>query len=101
MRQWRKAHPENAEQNRRSAHASRERRLEEVRAYDRARGYRVYDPEKVRARKAASLIPRKECEVEDCSALGERHHDDYSKPRDVRFLCRKHHGEIHRKLVIA
>lgn len=36
-----------------------------------------------------------------CEVCGEKkvdaHHDDYSKPLDVRWLCRKHHAEHHTK----
>jgi hypothetical protein len=39
--------------------------------------------------------PCEVCGVEPAQA----HHDDYSKPLDVRWLCRKHHGEQHRKYV--
>jgi hypothetical protein len=39
---------------------------------------------------------RQPCEV--CgSEPAQAHHDDYSKPLDVRWLCRKHHLEHHGK----
>lgn len=34
------------------------------------------------------------CEV--CGAVAEMHHDDYSKPLEVKWLCRTHHRELHR-----
>lgn len=34
---------------------------------------------------------------EDCGSVeAEAHHDDYSKPLDVRWLCRQHHADYHR-----
>lgn len=42
------------------------------------------------------LIERKPCE--QCGAVpADGHHDDYDKPAVVRWLCRKHHRELHRK----
>jgi len=39
-------------------------------------------------------ITRKPCEV--CgSGDSQKHHDDYSKPLEVRWLCRAHHLELH------
>lgn len=39
-------------------------------------------------------IKRKPCEV--CgSGKSQMHHDDYDKPVDVRWLCKKHHLDIH------
>lgn len=39
---------------------------------------------------------------EPCCICGdpktEGHHDDYSKPLYVRWLCKKHHDEVHREL---
>lgn len=39
---------------------------------------------------------------EKCFVCGkekaEAHHDDYSKPLEVRWLCKKHHAELHWKL---
>jgi len=69
-------------------------------------------PERVRARSAANhairdglLIPQP-CEVCGEFLLGDggrrlvdAHHDDYSKPLDVRWLCGEHHAEHHRALL--
>lgn len=41
-------------------------------------------------------IERQPCEV--CGRKGQGHHDDYSKPFEVRWLCPKHHAEHHVKL---
>ena len=43
-------------------------------------------------------IVKQPCEV--CGTLEnvEAHHDDYSKPDDIRWLCRDHHRELHRIL---
>lgn len=43
------------------------------------------------------LIEKAPCEV--CgSAEVDAHHDDYDKPMDVRWLCRRHHQAEHRRL---
>lgn len=40
-------------------------------------------------------LTRQPCEV--CGAQkAQAHHEDYSKPLDVRWLCTKHHAEWHR-----
>ena len=43
------------------------------------------------------LIVREACEV--CGADDtDGHHEDYQKPLDVRWLCRRHHKAEHRRL---
>jgi len=42
-------------------------------------------------------IQRKPCE--QCGApKSEMHHEDYTKPLQVRWLCRKHHMELHGRI---
>ena len=54
------------------------------------------NPEKVRAHVIARKILRQQCEVKDCMKLGVRHHEDYTKPEDITFLCDQHHKDIGR-----
>lgn len=70
MRRWRKTHPLTPGQ----------------RMKDNARSYAgVY----LRRGK----LTRRPCEV--CGEAAQMHHEDYSKPLSVRWLCRAHHLELH------
>lgn len=44
--------------------------------------------------KSGSLT-RERCEEPICLEMGEAHHDDYSKPLEVRWLCKTHHEFAH------
>jgi hypothetical protein len=46
------------------------------------------------ARRAGDLAVSAPCEI--CDVPGEAHHEDYSRPLDVRWLCRMHHMWLHR-----
>lgn len=71
-------------------------------AHQRAhRKFVALNPTKRRAHFAVSnalrdgKLARQACEV--CGAeKAQAHHDDYSKPLDVRWLCTTHHAEWHR-----
>lgn len=39
-------------------------------------------------------IEKGKCEI--CGAKAEAHHDDYSKPLEVKWFCLKHHREYHK-----
>lgn len=41
-------------------------------------------------------LVRKPCEICKTIESVEAHHDDYAKPLDVRWLCKKHHAEHHK-----
>lgn len=78
--------------------AHRQRHPDRLRA--RQRAYREANREKIRARAAVARavargdLERQPCET--CGARAEAHHDDYSRPLDVRWLCPIHHAEHHR-----
>ena len=90
----------------------RNRNLESVRAYDRARGsrmtvddlrnYRKKNPEKHRAHQLVrnainrgDLVRPSVCESCDQNGYIEGHHDDYSQPLVVRWLCAACHKQHH------
>jgi hypothetical protein len=55
---------------------------------------------KVRLALSSGKLTREACEV--CGTNGgHAHHDDYSEPLNVRWLCRRHHDELHREAVAA
>ena len=69
---------------------------------------RATHPDKNRARHAvgravrSGLLVRGPCEVCGTTANVQAHHDDYSKPLEVRWMCFKHHREAaHGQVVVA
>jgi hypothetical protein len=68
-----------------------------------ARKWAQINPDKKCAQEAVSAavragrLVRQPCEK--CGAKAHAHHDDYSKPLDVRWLCPKHHTEHHLKIL--
>lgn len=80
--------------------------VERYRAYDKARSVlphrvksrnepcKVAAHNAVRSAMASGALVRQPCEV--CGrAKTDAHHDDYTKPLAVRWLCRSHHAEWH------
>jgi len=91
----------------------RNKNIDKVRAYDRARGsrqppeylkkYRDMYPNKYKAHNMVNnavrdkrLFPKEDCE--NCGSIMriEGHHDDYLKPLNVRWLCSCCHKQWHR-----
>ena len=89
----------------------RDNNLERIRAYDRKRGsrmtpkhqraYRKRNPEKYKATNMVNYHLRSgNMTVQNCEVCGtdkniHAHHDDYSKPLNVRWLCAAHHRQHH------
>lgn len=72
--------------------------------YQRRRRNRFPEKNKARAmvtrRIRSGTLKRQPCEI--CgNPNSQAHHDDYSRPLDVRWLCFKHHREAHGQTVAA
>jgi len=95
---------------------NRNKNIDRVRAYDRQRGsrmtaedvrkYRAENPEKYKAHcisnnavRDGRLISPGSCEGIDCDSEGRlhKHHNDYSKPIEVRWLCPVCHSGEHKE----
>lgn len=97
-REWRLRNPEKVKETRRRAYLKR-RKPKRIRKS-------VPSPEewiKIRARqsvrlavKQGKIIKKETCEVCGSNRFIQAHHDDYSFPLDIRWLCAKHHQEWHR-----
>lgn len=62
----------------------------------RAHPKEVWAHSALRSALRRGLIQRGPCE--ECGAeVTDGHHDDYDKPMEVRWLCRRHHRAVHRK----
>lgn len=79
---------------------------QEITDYQREYQQRPHAKVKRQAREAVKYalktgrLVRGECEQKhrgDCEGRIEAHHDDYSKPLQVRWLCRAHHTEADRR----
>lgn len=74
-------------------------------AYARVRRWRMANPEKYTAhlavdRSVSSGVLKRPTVCSECgqgSEFIEAHHDDYSKPLQVRWLCKKCHGHVGKK----
>ena len=76
-------------------HPKRKKELQRV----GQRKYKKRHPEKIEAHRKANKIkiPKGQlCQICSVKLAVERHHEDYSKPLEVLFVCNKCHNTIHR-----
>lgn len=66
--------------------------------YQRVKEWRERNPEKIKAQRVVysnmrnGILKRLPCLV--CGAIkSEAHHEDYSKPLEIKWLCKEHHIE--------
>jgi len=100
--QYRSEHPDKRRAaNKKYYRENVEKLRSDMREYSKRNGRKLREahPEKVKARNALNGAVRyKKLIRQDCwcGERGQAHHDDYSKPLEVKWLCIKHHAELHR-----
>lgn len=97
--------PPSATPEERAERASEQYFRDPERVSRRVKRWRAMNPQKraahltvKRALYSGELVRPGDCETADCQKQPEGHHDDYLKPLDVRWLCRRHHRQRHVKL---
>ena len=98
-RKWRLAHLEQA--RRLTREANKKYRLKYLPSYNK---YIKNNPEKRRAKDVIHDLTRKgKMERKPCEVCGDikahGHHADYSKPKEVKWLCAVHHKAEHQRLL--
>lgn len=99
--------------NKKDVRGNRKEKVSHYREYDRLRGNRITkekrkeweekNPAKRHAQTLinnllrANKISKQPCEECKSTTYIHAHHDDYSKPFDIRWLCAAHHSQWHKK----
>lgn len=102
VRSWRKRNRDKDRQYQKDYFSSEKGKLAKKRANKKLRAKR---PVAIRANAIVNravnkgLISKRPCEICQSDDRVQKHHDDYSKPLDVRWLCYLHHKQVHGRLV--
>jgi hypothetical protein len=75
--------------------ASKEASVKSKRKWGKANKHKRFAQSCVAKAINSGILYRKPCEICSSTHRIHAHHDDYSKPLDVIWLCPKHHGERH------
>lgn len=108
QRKWADAHREQIRECGRRYSRSEQGKLKKKQYYEshkqaffeRAKENRSLHPDERKARQMVSTyLMRGKIKKSPCEICGnpkaDAHHDDYNKPLEIRWLCRKHHAEWH------
>lgn len=96
-KQWRLDNPESYRKQNRSEKRKKHNRQWRTNNPECDEQYRKDNPEKLAAHCIANRaypVPQI-CNVPGCTNIGERHHEDYSKPLEIEWLCVEHHKRRH------